>query len=82
MPSKVHLEKIPEEQHKAVESVFSALEVIKNENRMGLNVTHIQEKTHLSYTSVVKALSSLSTLGVVIMEKQGSSKVYRLAEGF
>ncbi len=79
---KEYLKKIPEEQHEAVESVFSVLEEIKKENKMGLNITHIQERAHLSYTSVAKALSSLSTLGIVIMEKQGSSKVYRLMEEF
>lgn len=81
MLSKEYLEKIPEEQHEAVKSILSVLQVVKKENKMGLNVTHIQERTHLSYTSVAKALSSLSTLGMIVMEKQGSSKVYRLAEG-
>ena len=78
MLAEEHLEKIPEEQHDAVKAVYSLLSEVKRNNKMGLNITHIRQRTELSHTFTLKALSSLSALGFVTMEKQGSSKVYRL----
>ncbi|MFQ6119031.1 MAG: hypothetical protein ACE5KE_03980 [Methanosarcinales archaeon] len=42
-----YLKKIPEDQHAVAEDVFSVLYEIKKENKMGLNVTNIQERTHI-----------------------------------
>ncbi|GFO97134.1 hypothetical protein ig2599ANME_1334 [groundwater metagenome] len=73
------ISKLPQEQRADAEKIIDVLKEVKKEKRMGMNVTKIKNATALSYTALTKALSSLTTLGVIEMEKQGSSKVYRLA---
>ncbi len=73
------ISKIPSEQKEDAKKIIEVLNEVKKEKRMGLNVTSIKNATGLSYTAITKALSSLTTLGAIEMEKQGSSKVYRIA---
>lgn len=73
------LSRLPQEQRADAKKILEALNEAKNKRRMGMNVTNIKKTTALSYTAITKVLSSLTTLEVIEMEKQGSSKVYRIA---
>jgi predicted transcriptional regulator len=73
------LSKLPQEQRSDAKKIIDALNQARKEKKMGMNVTNIKSVTTLSYTSITKVLSALTALGVIEMEKQGSSKVYRIA---
>ncbi len=73
------LSRLPQEQRADAKKIIEVLNEAKNKKRMGMNVTNIKKTTDLSYTAITKVLSSLTTLGIIEMERQGSSKVYRIA---
>jgi len=68
--------KIPTDLLPSAEKIIRELEKVKKTNKMGLNITNLKKKTHLSPTSMTKALSSLSTAEIIDMEQVGNSKVY------
>ena len=74
------LAKIPKDVRGPAEKIIQELETVKKTNKMGLNITNLKKKTKLSHTSMIKALSSLSTAAIIDMEEVGNSKVYHLKE--
>lgn len=74
------LSKIPEDVRDYAKKIVQELEIVKKTNKMGLNITNLKKKTKLSHTSMIKALSSLSTAAIIDMEEVGNSKVYHIKE--
>lgn len=75
-----NLSKIPADQKADAERIIRELEKVKKTKKMGLNITNLKKKAQLSHTSMIKALSSLSTAEIIDMEQMGNSKVYHLKE--
>jgi DNA-binding transcriptional ArsR family regulator len=73
------LSRLPQEQRADAKKIIEVLKEAKSKKLMGMNETNIKKATSLSYTAITKVLSSLTTLEIIEMERQGSSKVYRIA---
>ncbi len=73
------LSRLPQEQRADAKKIIEVLKEAKSKKLMGMNETNIKKSTSLSYTAITKVLSSLTTLEIIEMERQGSSKVYRIA---
>lgn len=81
MSSNYDLSQVPTDLIDIAQKIINELEKVKKTNKMGLNVTNLKKRTKLSHTSMLKALSSLTTAKVIQMEKVGNSNVYFLSGG-